>query len=270
MPRDNINVSDEHPLKEAAILIVGLGVAFALLALVLIFLVDLLLLAVSPEREARLFSGWVPDGIVRSEAPDSRQPSLEALLQRLEIHWTDREYELRILVSDDDAPNALALPGGLIVVTAGLLDAMESENELAFVLGHEMGHFRNRDHLRGLGRGVVFGIFVAAISAGNGGADAGVAAADLTLRRFSREQENDADRFGLEVVGAEYGHAADSWRFFEKLGDRQGAPSQLTGYLSTHPAPQDRISDIQAYARNNGWSTHGPVTPLPWSARSQD
>ena len=116
----------------------------------------------------------------------------------------------------------MALPGGLIVVTQGLLDQVESENELAFVLGHELGHFRNRDHLRALGRGVVISLFFAVVT-GNDVAGLGIKATDLTLRGFSREQETRADEFGLAIVHAEYGHVNQASRLFERWDEENGA-----------------------------------------------
>ena len=56
-----------------------------------------------------------------------------------------------------------------MIVTAGLLEKVESENELAFIIGHELGHFRNRDHIRGLGRGLAIGILITAVSGNDGG-----------------------------------------------------------------------------------------------------
>lgn len=263
-PREGINVSDEHPLKEAAVLVVGLSFIFAIVMLALVFIADLVVLAVSPETEARIFSGWTPDGIVQLVDDDRRQLEVAGLLQRLESGWPDSPYDFRLLVADDDEPNALAVPGGVIVVTTGLLDGVQSENELAFVLGHELGHFRNRDHLRGIGRGVALAIFYAAISGGSGGADIGIAVADLTLRQFSRDQEAAADRFGLELVQVEYGHVADSWRFFERLRDTEAQPGTLTAYLSTHPQTAGRIEDIRRYAVDRGWSTTGRTSPIDW------
>lgn len=262
-PREGINVSDEHPLKEAAVLIVGLSAIFATLALLLVFLVEIAILAVSPETEVEFFAGWTPSDIVPVDADDARTLMVTSLMRRLEQHWPDSDYVFRIAVSDDEVPNALAVPGGLIVVTTGLLDGVESENELAFVLGHELGHFRNRDHLRGVGRGIAFSLLFAAVASREGGSDLGLAIADLTLRGFSRDQENDADQFGLYLMQAEYGHVAESWRFFERARELEGGPGRLQSYLSTHPDSGDRIERILDYAASNDWPTAGPMTAMP-------
>ena len=263
-PREGINVSDTHPLAEAGILVVALGAFFAVVALVIVFLVEIVLMFVSPETEARLFADWAPDDMVSIDAQDERLEPTRALLARLAAHVEGSPYEYRLEIDSSDVPNAMAFPGGLIVVTSGLLDRAATENELAFVLGHELGHFRNRDHLRMLGRSVAIAVFFSAVFGGDSAGGFGLTVADLTARGFNREQESDADEFGLEMLHAEYGHVADSNRFFERLLDEGlSQPAALT-YLSTHPSSEDRIADLQGYAERRGWPLDGPSATLPW------
>lgn len=263
-PREGINVSDEHPLVEAGTLIVGLGLIFALIALALIFMVEVVLYFVPAETEVELFSAWTPDDLQSVDDKDPRRDSTQALVDRLAVHWSDSPYQFRVEINDDELSNAMAFPGGLIVVTSGLLEQAESENELAFILGHELGHFRNRDHIRALGRGVVMGILFAAISGNDGGANLGTSIADLTLRSFNRGQETSADEFGLEVVFKEYGHVAGAWHFFERVKDDDRESSEFITYVSTHPSPIDRIEKILERAAANGWSITGPLTENAW------
>lgn len=258
--RDDVNISPEHPLVEATTLVVGIGLIVAVVLVVLLFLVDLLLWFVPPEKELRMFDAWLPQNIATVAIDDPRLESLEVLLARLTRHWPDAGYPFRVEIDDSPEPNAMAYPGGLIVVTSGLIEEAESENELAFILGHELGHFRNRDHIRGLGRGAVMLILFKAVTSSDNSAAIGSSIANLTLKGFSRRQEAKADRFGLELVHAEYGHVAAAWRFFERLDD--GGSGRLRSYLSTHPPPANRIGKLRAYARNNGWAIAGGVTPL--------
>ena len=130
---------------------------------------------------------------------------------------------------------------------------------LLILLAHELGHFRNRDHIRSLGRGVVIGIAFGIIA----GADTlGVTVADLTLRGFSREQESDADEFGLSLVQSEYGHVNDSWGFFEELIEAGDDSDGLITFASTHPATDDRVREIKDHARSNGWPLEGPLREM--------
>lgn len=263
-PREGVNVSKEHPLVEAGTLIAGLGLILVAILVALVFLVELVLYFVPAEKEAQLFTSWRPDDLVTVASGDDRLEQVDSLLERLSRHWPESHYELRVEIHDSPAVNAVALPGGLVVVTTGLLDRVESENELAFVLGHELGHFRNRDHIRGLGRGLAFSLLFAALSATEGSATLGLSLADLTLRGFSRRQESAADRFGLGIVHREYGHLADAWRFFERIDRDTNEFAGMTGYLSTHPSPENRVRSIVEYAGENGWSVSGELTGLDW------
>ena len=261
--KEGINVSDTHPLVEAGTLVVGLTAIFVAIAVFLIFMVEIALFFVSAEDEASLFDGWLPEDLATVSHADERLRETQALVDRLAIHYPESRYQFRVEIDDSEIANAMALPGGLIIVTKGLLDQVESENELAFVMGHELGHFKNRDHLRALGRGVVLSIFFAAIT-GNDVAGIGVKAADVTLRGFSRKQETQADEFGLSVVNSEYGHVNESWRLFQRWSISDNSFADIVAYLSTHPESGARVDDMMAYAKSEGWSLDGEITPLSW------
>ncbi len=258
-PKEGINVSEEHPLKEASVLIVGLAAAFAAVAVLVIFFVDLAVPLIPAEAEARVLSSWIPDGVELQKG--SEVEAVQALIARLASHWPDCPYSFRIGVFNSDDPNALALPGGLILVSTELLEGIESENELAAVLGHEIGHFQQRDHLRRFGRGAVLQILMAVTLGQSGSFTLGNHVSSLTLNNFGREQESQADSFGLSLVQAEYGHVNGSWRFFERLGAEDSRLDRLaTSYLSTHPASSDRSERLRRLAVERGWSTEGPLT----------
>jgi Zn-dependent protease with chaperone function len=261
--KEGINVSDTNPLVEAGALVAGLTAIFVVIALLLVFLIEVALYFVSAQDEANLFADWLPNDFVSVSHTDDRLHETQLLVDRLAHHWPDSPYQFRVEVDDSEQANAMALPGGLIIVTQGLLDQVESENELAFVLGHELGHFKNRDHLRALGRGIVLSMFFAVVT-GNDVAGIGIKAADLTLRGFSRQQETKADDFGLAIVHAEYGHVNEAWRLFERWKITDNSFIDLVTYLSTHPETGDRIADMRSHAEEKGWRTDGEITPLSW------
>ena len=263
-PREGINVSKEHPLIEASTLVVALSLIFAVIAAALIFAVEIALYFIPEEKEADLFENWLPEDIITVAPDDSRLDKLETMLWRLSRHYPESPYDFRIEIDDSENMNAMALPGGLIVVTAGLLDEIETENELAFIIGHEMGHFKNRDHMRALGRGVVISLVFIAMSGSGAASDLGASITDLALRGFSRGQESSADEFGLGLVQQEYGHVADSWRFFERMDEIDGEFLELLTYLSTHPSPDDRVAALIEQAGQNGWSISGEITAIKW------
>jgi Zn-dependent protease with chaperone function len=260
-PDTSVNVSKTHPLAEAGTLLVGLAGLFAVITLLIVFAIELLIRFVPAEREVEWLSGWTP--LNESEANHPQATAASALLARLSAHWPDTDYEFRLEISEDPAPNAMALPGGLIIVTQGLLDQVESENALAFVLGHELGHFRNRDHIRQLGRATALGLFMSAMSASGSNNSLGYGFADLTLRGFNREQEREADIFGLLLVEREYGHVESAFEFFESINSEHHSMLRWDNYLGTHPDPQDRLDELRALAIASEWRMSGPVNPWP-------
>lgn len=262
-PRDGINVSDTHPLVEAGTLVAGLTAIMVAIVLVLVFLIEIALYFVPADKEVELFRNWLPEDIATVAPDDERLDGTQRLVDRLVRHWADAPYEFRIEIDDSPVANAMAFPGGLIIVTEGLLAQVESENELAFVLGHELGHYRNRDHLRALGRGIVLSLFFTVVT-GNDVSGLGLKISDLALRGFNRKQESKADEFGLAIVYAQYGHVNEAWRLFERWHNGGEALIDLVTYVSTHPQPGDRVDDLMQLAEIRGWPTAGSITALPW------
>lgn len=262
-PREGINVSDTHPLVEAGALIAGIAAICLIIALALIFLIEVALYFLPAEKEAQIFTDWLPEDLVTISANDERLAETQALVDRLTEHWQDRPYSFRVEIDNSEVANAMALPGGLIVVTQGLLNQVESENELAFVLGHELGHFKNRDHIRALGRAIVFSLFFAAITNNDVGG-VGITVADLALRGFSRKQETSADEFGLTIVNAEYGHVNEASRLFLRWDTDGDLVDDIVSYLSTHPNPGDRVEEMRELAEKEAWRTDGEITDLRW------
>jgi len=257
-PREGINVSSTHPLAELALGLAGV----AAVVLVLFALAGVLVEAVLPRIPGRTEARWF--GELWSEAvaePSPRAARAEALLQRLARHWPQNPYALHLQVLDQEAPNALALPGGGLAVTNGLLDCVGSENELAFVLGHELGHLRHRDPLRRLGRSGLARLGLAVITGQLDAAPAWVAG--LTEAGYARRQEREADRFGLALVAREYGHVAGASDFLQRLeAEAPGWDARVAGWWSTHPLGTERIAALAAAAREEGWAAEGPLTAL--------
>ena len=145
--------------------------------------------------------------------------------------------------------NAYCMPGGRIMVYSGLLEQLDlSDAELATVLGHEIAHAL-REHTRervsrAYAQQLVLSGAAAVTGAGEGTANLANMVADVTFQLpFSRDQESEADDIGLELMArAGYDpHAALTlWNKMAKA-EQSGTPK----FLSTHPAPRDRIKDIE-------------------------
>ena len=268
LPDESPNVPEGSTLGEAGTLIVGVCVlAFAAVA-VLSLTIELVVAALPHGIEAKLFEGVWKNLETIDEHP--HRDRIQALTESLVEHDELPRDHFRIAVMDADFPNAMAFPGGMIIFTTALLDSVESENELAFVVGHELGHYRNRDHLEGLGRGLSWALVATALGLGDDAVSALAGlSASLTQRSFDRQQELDADVYGLWLLEQRYGHAAGTRRVFDVLlanseeptGEHEG--STFTRYLESHPPHPQRIAALQQTASERGLALTGAATPWP-------
>ncbi len=261
LPENNDNISHESPVKELFILSAGIiGIVIGIYV-ALGFAVNWIVPHISLETEkkmAALFSGVTGKG----EDTSPRAKHIQALCDRFQKSCAKIPYEVNIHIIENEIANAIALPGGNILLCSGLLEKMGSENELAYVLLHEFGHFSNRDHLKGFGRSLVF----VAISAALFGPDSTVGnliagSIGISETGFSRVQETDADEFGIEGLQCAYGHVNGATDFFEKMSKAED-PHIFGNYFSTHPETLKRIEHIKAYARENGFDLK-EKKPLP-------
>lgn len=164
---------------------------------------------------------------------------LAALSERPDLPWTFR-------VADDPAVNAFALPGGFIYVTRGLLATLNSEAELAVVLGHEIGHVTarhavnriSRAQLAGLGLGI--GMILSPELAQFG--DLANLGLNLLFLKYSRDDERESDVLGLRyVLAADYDPDAmvDVFAQLERASGMSES-ERVPGWLATHPSPEER------------------------------
>lgn len=173
---------------------------------------------------------------------------LAAESERPNLPWTFR-------VVDDPTPNAFALPGGFIFMTRGMMDLMDSEAELAAVLGHEIGHVTarhsvtqiSRGQLAQLGLGVGSILFPSAAQAVGGLAQTGM---QLLFLSYGRDAERQADELGFRYAlreGFEVREMDDIFATLMRIGQASGR-SEIPSWLASHPAEPERIAAAQARA----------------------
>ena len=263
----NVNVSPTHPLKEFALLAGGLLAIAVGVYLALGLAVDLIVPRLSMDLEKKLAGAFVGRIVEAEEVADTTR-SLQALVDRLQEGCAPLPYTITVHVQQADAVNAAALPGGHMVVFTGLLAEMTSENELAFVLAHELGHFAHRDHLRGLGRALVLMTASTALLGADNSVNSMIGQGMvLTELSFSRKQETRADEFALDTLFCHYGHVADATAFFNKIPE-DGDPGRFGHYFASHPENRRRIGHLEDLARERGYPTGTPL-PLPSDLRPE-
>ena len=161
-------------------------------------------------------------------------------------------------VFEDASPNAFVLPSGQIGVTTGLLKLVQNDDQLATVIGHEVGHVVARHAAERYSTQSTTGLVLGAVQSRAGdysqaiGALGGMGAQLGLLLPFSRSHELEADRLGVDYVAAAGYKPSESialWRLMAQQR-QSGTPE----FASTHPSDQTRIAALQQYIASRGWN----------------
>lgn len=169
---------------------------------------------------------------------------------------TDRRWEYALFVND--TPNAFVLPSGKIGVTTGLLALVRNDDQLATVLGHEVGHVVARHAAERYSTSAATGLVLSGVRSAAGdhaqaaGAIGGLGAQLGVLLPFSRNHELEADRLGVDYLqraGYRPSEAVALWRLM--AAQRQSSTPQ---FASTHPSDANRIAALENYIASRGWN----------------
>ncbi len=271
---EGINTTDEHPLKEFFILSVGvLGLIFTAV-IILSLLAETLAVYVPFETEQDLIPEmWTQiEPEIESETSKQTREYMQSLSDRLAVHMQlPEKMDITVHYVEEDIVNAFATIGGHIFIYQGLLDELHSENALAMVIAHEMAHVYHRHPIIAMGRGVVIGLLLSAISGASSDLFVGQVINEtgmIALLNFNRDQERKADITALNAINGMYHHVAGTNDLFKALMQAHD-PDELEPpvFLSTHPLTQERIDDLIKYAQEKGWDTEAKLTPIPQDLR---
>ena len=184
--------------------------------------------------------GFVDDSELQSYVADIGK-RMAAKSERPNLPW---EFH----VVNDAAVNAFALPGGFIYVTRGLLGSMNSEAELATVLGHEIGHVTARHSVQQISKAQLAtpGLGIGSIVSSDVAQFAGLAGQGLQVLflKYGRDAENQADDLGFRyALGQNYDvrEMANVFETLNRASEAGGEGGRLPEWLSTHPNPENRV-----------------------------
>lgn len=186
----------------------------------------------------------------------------------------DVGFEVRFRFVRADMPNAFALPGGQVMATSGLLDAVGDDQEAFLaVVAHELGHVRARDSMQAVYRNAGLGIMLEIVTGGSGaGQQLVLVGGQLNQLRHTRRQETAADETAYGIMAAADLDPAALGRAFDAIVGHVGAYDDdedgeddsgrlaTPTWLKTHPDTDERIENARTRARDGG--------PLPLSAES--
>jgi len=154
--------------------------------------------------------------------------------------------------------NAFALPGGPVWIHRGAIQAASNEAQLAGILAHEVAHIARRHAAQQISKGIIadglLGL-LGAVLGNSGGARAAQTGAQVLaggyMMKFSRDDEREADREGVEIMRRAGWDPRGLLEFMQLLRQRAGHdPSSVEVFLSTHPSPVDRVEHLRAQLRN--------------------
>jgi predicted Zn-dependent protease len=237
----------------------------ALPLLVLAAVLALIACAVNPvsgKKELMLFSekqeiamGQETDQAIRQQFGIYQDKALNEYVNRIgqsmvpNSHRPNLKHSFAVL--DTAVVNAFAAPGGYIYVTRGILALMNSEAELAAVLGHEMGHVAARHSMAQMSAQVLaqIGLIVGSVISKDIRKFAGLASIGMQLLflKFSRSDEYQADALGIRYARQAKYSPGEMLRFFTALENMSGEASshKIPTFLSTHPMTKDRIAKVK-------------------------
>lgn len=219
---------------------------------------------VSTHEERKLGKAWLR--ALRKRTRSYHNPLLTEYLYNLiyklapASHVADKDFTLTIV--DSPTLNAFAVPGSIIGINAGLLFHTQNEHELASVIAHELAHLSQRHYARQVEQQQkstplqLVGMLASAILIATSNTDAGIAAMASTQAlaidsqlRFSRKNEQEADRIGIQTLfHSNFDPNAMSKMFERMYKESKASGSNLPEYLSTHPLSETRISDTKSRA----------------------
>jgi predicted Zn-dependent protease len=179
-----------------------------------------------------------------------------AILNSGEVAYKD-EFVWEMHIIDADVLNAFATPGGYIYVYSGLIKYLDTADDLAGVLGHEIAHSDLRHTSRNLQKQQGVAVLLSILLGEDPGQLAQIAgqiAGTISGLSFSRDFEQESDAKSVDYLSNTPYACNGAASFFEKL-EAQGQAGGTPEFLSTHPSPDSRVEDINAKATDVGCST---------------
>jgi predicted Zn-dependent protease len=202
-------------------------------------------------------------------AEPARIAALDKMVGALVADGRGGRYTYTVTVVDDSIVNAFAAPGGQIVIYTGLIQQVESQEELAGVLAHEVEHVVQQHGVQGVLRALPAQLIATALFGSDGvGASVSQMAVTLGALSYGRNAELEADHEGMRLLQAAQIAPEGMLSFFKRLTEKAeetDAP-QVLNYLSTHPSSVERLAALSAQAQAAQYAPRTVLTDAEWQA----
>lgn len=272
---EGINYSKEHPLREFWELIAGVTIAILVVLILLNTFAGALAKRVPFQYEQALVEKLDAESLVNDLQGDDTETvrtQIEIVnkleQQLLSVMDLPPEVKVQVHYSGGDLVNALAFLGGNVYLFEGLISRLETEQELAAVMAHEIAHIKLRHPITALGKGVGIAILAASVSGASGSSAGEIllgSSANLTMLKFSRDQELAADLEAARAIEAIYGHVQGFDGLFSKFEALESEHQSNYGsfeLFNSHPFSENRWARLKSQAVDQGWPLSGVNTPL--------
>lgn len=209
-------------------------------------------ISLSPTEEIRLGLQSAPSmaqqhgGLYPSqEAQDLVDKVGNNLINNSIARQTPYQYDFHLL-RDPKAINAFALPGGQIFITYALFSKLQNEDQLAGVLGHEIGHVLGKHSAERMEKQKLTRGFLSGVSVGTSGGAGQVASmiANTINMKFGREDELESDELGIKFM-IDAGYEPEQMIGVMQILKASAGPNRTPEFQSTHPDPENRIEKIK-------------------------
>ncbi len=195
-------------------------------------------------EELRFWQGLT----TRVEKDKAINQYVRKIFDRLTPHYDHRGLKWSLTVIKDNTANAYVIPGGHVYILTGMLDMVSTDDELAAVIAHELAHAQMRHSLKNFRTSAIMvEILKRAVKNRKDRESWGVLLGYLTLMKFSRIQEDEADDIGQAKMAAAGFNPSAQVVLWEKFLKKYGDTPKLMTYLSSHPTSSSRVEN----ARNN-------------------
>ncbi|MCX7770501.1 MAG: M48 family metalloprotease [Proteobacteria bacterium] len=227
------------------------------------------LVLITESQEIEMGKNFYPNALWEAEGGggEFKDPELkkylESIVKRLHENSHRSNLPIQFAIQNSSVPNAWAVPG-YIVITRGLLANLESEAEFAYIMGHELGHVTARHSARQTTYGILAqlglttaGIFLSGKDYAGLALEAGSIGGTLLLLKYSRQDELEADRLGLEYmtkIGYRPENAIQAHKnleisvnnYLKEIGKESRERGFFEDLLSTHPRSSIRIEELKS------------------------
>lgn len=240
---DNVNVSSTNDAKDFVILCGGI-IGFVLIFLLAFDYVFGFVIDSMPRGKLLQIESFFTFNC-ESNINNKYKKEL-ATLERIKYYIMHNDKSIQntsdfdIKVVENKEVNAMVYPNGSIIFTSGLLDKKLSEQELAFVLAHEMGHYANRDHLKSISKQVA--VIILSLATGQSSHVSSIAhgVSETEFLTHSRNQERKADLYAGSMLIKIYGTNEGGKQFIKRIQENEKTP-EFIHYFSTHPSWNQRV-----------------------------